>query len=290
MNVICLNGEFIDLEDAHISPTDAGFLHGHGVFETLRVEEGIALHATDHFARLARGARVLEIPFQVAPDELLALCQQVLDVNALEDARLRITLTAGPLRGHPIASREGEPTLAITATALDSRIDDARTQGWRAVIVPIPRNHHSPLATIKSTNYLDSILARRIARQSGYDEAILLNTDGLIAEGSMTNLFLIREQRLLTPPVTDGALPGIQRGRLPALAAQCNLQFSEETLCADDLIAADEAFLTNAILQIVPLCAIGQHAIGDGHPGPHTKALYATHRATIARLLHQTRS
>ncbi|MCB2156597.1 aminotransferase class IV [bacterium] len=289
MNIICLNGEFIELEEAHISPTDAGFMHGHGVFETMRAEEGILLHAADHFARLARGARVLEIPFHFAPEELLALCQQVLDANGLEEARLRLTLTAGPLRGQPIASREGEPTLAITATALDDSLDDTRDRGWRAVTVPIPRNHRSPLATIKSTNYLDSILAKRMARQAGFDEAILLNTAGLLAEGSMTNLFVVRGERVLTPPISDGALPGIQRSRIAGLAGACGFDFAEESLTADALVSADEAFLTNAVIEIMPLVAIGQHEINDGQPGEATEALYTAHRYDIEGLLDQSR-
>ncbi|MDK2972149.1 MAG: branched-chain amino acid aminotransferase [Candidatus Sumerlaeota bacterium] len=281
MDTICLNGEFIALESARVSATDAGLLLGEGVFETLRVERGQVLFAEDHFARLGRGLRILEIPFVVEPENLLALCQQVVDANELEDARLRITVTRGPMRNQPIVAREGEPTLVITATALDARMDEKRYRGWRLVMAPHPRNHRSPLATVKSTSYLESSLARRYAVRLGFDDALLLNTDGLVAETSVANIFLVQSGLVKTPPIADGPLPGTMRGRIAELCGVAGVGFAEESLTVEDLLAADEVFVTNALIQVMPVVAIGEREIADGQTGACAARLQTALRARI---------
>ncbi|NJL72536.1 MAG: aminotransferase class IV [Candidatus Competibacteraceae bacterium] len=181
----------------------------------MRVEQGQVLGWPEHFGRLALGARTLEIPFNLSADELLVWCHQVLDANQMEEARMRITLTRGPIRNHPAQPLEGEPTILLTATALDSKITEMRSRGWNVMLAPHPKNHRSPVARIKSTSYVESLLARRAAQRKGFDEALILNVDGAVAEGSVSNLFLFDPPQraggrwmLSTPRLEDGALAG----------------------------------------------------------------------------------
>lgn len=279
MNLIALNGEFVELESARVPATDAGFLLGDGVFETIRVEGGQLLGAADHFARLARGVRVLEIPYKVDSEHLLALSHQVLDANGRTEARLRITVTRGALRGNPIAESEGEPTEVIAAAPLPpDPLEDGRT-GWSALLAPNPRNERSPAAAIKCTSYIESLLARRVAQRAEFDEAIVLNTRGTIAEASMANLFLVSGGELRTPPVEDGALPGTMRARVLRAARRLEIPTHEETLSVEELFAADEVFLTNAMIQIVPLERLGERMLSV----PEAK------RSVAQRLLHAIR-
>lgn len=290
MDIICLNGEFVPLEDARVPATDAGLLAGHGVFETLRVELGHVCFAHEHFARLSRGLRVLGIPYHLDPDHLLDLCHQVLDANALSNARLRLTITAGPSRNMPMVASEGEPTFLVTAVSLDRRAESERERGWRVVLTPHVRNARSPLATVKCTSYVESILARRHAHRLGFDEGLLLNADGLLAEGAMTNIFAVTGGgELLTPRVDDGALPGIMRAQAMRLASAAGLSVRETAMSFEQLALADEAFATNAIVQIMPVVHAGERPVGTGTPGPVTLQLHAALRAEIDGVLRGTR-
>jgi branched-subunit amino acid aminotransferase/4-amino-4-deoxychorismate lyase len=285
VSIVCLNGEFLAPESARIAATDAGFLLGDGAFETIRVEEGQLLFHREHFARLDRALRVLEIPTHHGPEELLAMCQQVIDANELNLARLRVTVSRGPVRGLPAAGGEGEATLFIAATPMDPGIRARREQGIRAVLSNIARNHRSPLASIKSLSYAESLLARREAVRLGFDEALLLNTDGRLAEAAMANVFVVREGIVQTPPVREGALPGIIRGALLRHAGDCGLRLEEAPLHLSDLVAADEVAVTNTMLLVMPVVAVGERLVGDGRPGPVTRGLLGVAEELVAAQL-----
>jgi branched-subunit amino acid aminotransferase/4-amino-4-deoxychorismate lyase len=289
--VLYLNGRFVDQQDAAIDPLDRGLLLGDGLFETIRCEEGQLLFHVAHFARLGRNARLLEIPWSMPPEELLEICQQILDANRLPTARLRITLTRGETGGSPdIGTARSAPTLLITAFPFEPRTaDEQRQRGWTADLAGFPLNHRSPLSLVKSTSYQEHVLARHFARRNGYDEAIMLNSDGLLAEGAMTNLFLVREGEVVTPPVEDGALPGIMRLKLGILCARLGLTYREESLTVEDLRAAEEAFLSSVMQEVMPLIRLGDKILGSGGPGPIAQQLQAEHRRDVSAFLHSMR-
>lgn len=289
MDTICLNGEFLALEEARVSASDGGLLLGDGVFETMRVELGQVLHADAHFARLSRGVRLLEIPFRVEPHALMELCEQVLDANGLRDARMRITVTRGPMRNQPIASSEGEPTLLIAATRLDARVDEARARGWRLAVAPNPRNHRSPLSTVKTTSYLESTFARRHAVRLGFDEALMLNAEGMVAECAMANVFVVSDGRVSTPRIEDGALPGVMRAAAIDACAELGIPCREETLALEDVVSASEVFATNAIVQVLPVVQMGERAIGSGQPGAVAMRVFECYRRRVAKMVRASR-
>lgn len=288
MDVVCLNGEFRTLEQATLPATDAGFLLGEGVFETIRAEQGHLLFFAEHIARLTRGLRVLSIGHAPDAEALRGLCEQVLDANGLEEARVRLTITRGPIRGLPIASTEGEPTVMIAASALDPTQEKQRAIGWRIVPASFPKNHRSPLASIKCTSYAEPLLARRQARALGFDEALMLNTEGDVAETSMANIFVVSGGHLLTPPVADGALPGIARARMMHVAAERGHVVIEQSMRLEDVLAAEEVFVTNAIILAMPVVLVGERTIGHGCPGHVTESLARAMRHEIERRVGET--
>ena len=289
MDIVCINGEFVPHEKAEIPASDAGLLLGEGVFETMRAEQGQILNAREHFKRLARGVRVMEIPFQVEPEELLALCEQTLDANGLKEARVRLTLTRGPMRGHPASPGEGIPTLLITAVEFDQRLAEDRERGWSVVSSEIPVNHLSPLATIKATCYAEKTLARRAARREGCEEAILYNIDGRLAEASMANVFIVRGDRLMTPPVEEGALPGTFREHLIRIAADRGIAVQQVPIEDEEIDNATEIFLTNSVIEIMPVVKFDDEIVGTGAPGSMTRMLFQAHRLDVERALRSVK-
>ena len=231
-----LNGHLLDPYAACISPADRGFLLGDGIFETIRATAGRPHHLAHHLARLRRGAATLAIPVPFPDEALAAAIAQV--ASGIAQAAVRVTLSRGPGGRGVSPPPDARPTLLITAAP-------APPPGGplHAVIATnTRRNEHSPLSRIKSLNYLDSILARAEAARAGAGEAILLNTAGRVAEAAAGNLFVLHAGAWRTPPVAEGALPGI--ARLLLLAAGLA---AEATLAADTLLAADAAFVSSSL-------------------------------------------
>ncbi|MCL8382381.1 aminotransferase class IV [Xanthobacter aminoxidans] len=243
----------VEEAEATVSPFDRGFTLGDGLFETLRVKAGKVLRTEAHLARLATGAGVLGMPL---PDVDLAVAlAQTADANGLSDGVLRLTLTRGTGPRGVLPPAEPKPTLVITAALLSPPLPAARlviAQGTR-------RNDRSPLAQVKSLNYLDGILARQEAARRGADDAILLNTRDGVAETSIANLFAVINGGLVTPPLSEGVLPGVMRAEVIAAGAQ------ERPLTVDDLASAEEILLTSAL-------GIRSVASLEGRPLPSTAA------------------
>ena len=147
------------------------------------------------------------------------------------------------------------------------------------------RSSYSPLSRIKSLNYLDNILGRLEAREHNAQEALLLNTLGWVAEGATSNIFIIKDKKLITPPVDAGILPGITRAAVLEIAGTVDLQAREETFSPEELLRADESFLTNSLMEIMPLVMLNEEKIGNGRPGPLTELLRQGYRELVNREL-----
>ena len=233
-----LNGALHAPDDARIAPADRGFLLGDGVFETVRATAGAARLLDLHLARLRAGAAVLGIPLVWNDTAIAGAVAAVLEANHLESASVRITLSRGPAPRGVLPVGEAAPTLLITAAGLPPQAGPARVIIARST----RRNEASPLSRIKSLSYLDSIIARREAAAAGADDAILLNTRGRVAEATAANLFVLMGGIVATPPVEDGALPGIFRARLLAGGIAV-----ERSMVPADLLGAEAALLGNSL-------------------------------------------
>lgn len=260
---VSINGEVMDASTARIDPTDRGFTLGDGVFETIAVRRNAVRHLAAHLARLRDGANLLGIPLPRNDQQIADMIGAVITANGLKDCVVRMTLTRGPgVRGlatpdHPT------PTLVMTVAPLPPPPEPAKV----IVAKTTRRNEYSPLSRIKHINYLDNILARREAEAAGADDALLLNTAGNITESTVANIFLLVDGYMLTPSVSDGALPGILRAEAIKLA-----RAEERTITMDMLTRSSEVFLTNA-LGVRPVTYINGRPVGDGDPGLITQLL-----------------
>jgi branched-chain amino acid aminotransferase len=252
MAKIHLNGRLIEATAARIDPADRGLLLADGLFETLRVYGGRAFQLEAHLARLATGAVALDLPLPPAGDIAKAVAE-TLAANDLREGSLRITLTRGPGQRGLLPPAHPSPTLLIVCHPSGKPPPAAMT----AHVSSIRRNEHSPLSRLKSLAYLDNVLALREAAAAGCDEALLLNTAGRLAGGSRSNLFLVLNGSLVTPPPSEGILAGIARRTLIDLAGEVGIAAREAPLALDDVEAASEALICNSLLEVRPLARLG---------------------------------
>jgi branched-chain amino acid aminotransferase len=264
-----LNGRFVDDEEAWMPTTDRGLLSGYGLFETMRARSGRVFRLDAHYRRLLQGTLFLDLGLPLAVEELGGLIDELTRRNELRDARIRLTITAGT----PGESGTVKPSVLLTARPIADYPRSLYSRGMTAIVSHIRRNEWSPSSRIKSLSRLDSVLAREEARRAGADEALLLNTTGAIAEGSASNLFVFRSGHLLTPATSCGALPGITRAAVLDLAHESGIDTLEGVLSPEVPLDADEAFLTGAVMGVMPLTKLNGQPIGNGRPGAVTALL-----------------
>ncbi len=264
-----LNGNLLSYDDAHIDPRDRGFTLGDGLFETMRVRTGKVMRLGRHLARLRNGAEVINLALPWTNDELQETIYQTLRANQLYDAFVRLTVSRGVpgVRGL-LPDRSTIPTLLIQTEHFSGYPAELYQRGMNVITSSVRRNEFSPLANIKSLNYLDNILARQEAAEKGADEALLLNTKGNVVCASAANIFFVQDDVLITPPLRDGALPGTVRELvLKESAKKHGLDVVERSISPDEISQIDEAFLTNALMGIMPLTSIDNRPVGSGDPG-----------------------
>ncbi len=252
-----------------LDPRDRGFTLGDGLFETIRAVRGRTPFLPLHLARLRAGADSIWLSLPWTDGFLTDAVAATLVANDLTDAAVRITVTRGvPAQRGLLPDAGAIPSLVVDAEPFGGSLHDLYARGATALTSRIRRDEHSPLCSLKSISRLDSILARRGAADAGADEAILCNTAGRIAGASAANIFIVNDRALRTPSVVEGALPGIVRGvLLHEVAPALGVAVEEGRVEADELGDAEEAFLTNALLGVLPLTLVDQRPIGGGRPG-----------------------
>ena len=277
--IVYLNGSLIPRSQAGISVLDYGFLYGFGLFETMRAYEGQVFRLDSHLNRLARSAKILGLPIGVTDleDAVMATIQ----ANQLGDARIRITVSIGEGSMVPDPSTCKQPTVLILAGDYHPYLEQIYQKGFRVVVSSIRRNSGSPLSRLKSANYLENMLAKQEARAAGVDESLCLNEKGLLAEASMSNIFLIDDGVLRTPGEESGILPGVTRGVVLELASRLGISTLEHDVRLDEIAEAQEAFLTNSLIEIMPLTEIAGRHVGSGRPGPVTRRLMADYKKLV---------
>jgi branched-chain amino acid aminotransferase len=287
---VYVNGRLTDESEAVIPVFDHGFLYGEGVYEVCRTYAGHIRLFWRHTARLRASAALIALPVPFDDATLAARVHATLEHAGLwpwtpgtPDAYIRLLLTRGigELSYDPRLCPA--PSLVIIARPHAQPPDSVYADGVAVAIVGVERNRRQALnPRIKSNNLLNNALAMQEALARGAFEAVMRNAEGHLAECSQSNLFVVRGGRVLTPPVAEGLLPGITRAYVLELCASLNIPCDEAVLHDDDLLGADEAFLTSTTREVVPIVTVDERRIGSGRPGPVTRQLLETYRARVA--------
>jgi branched-chain amino acid aminotransferase len=279
--VVYLNGALIPRDAARVSPFDYGFLYGYGLFETMRSYGGYIFRLDNHLERLKRSAMLLGLP-PVTLD-LEKACEDILRANHLKDARIRVTVSIGQGEGIPDPPDHPDPTVFVTATSYTPPSGDTYRAGFKAFVASVRQNSQSPLSSMKSANYLDKLLARKEARAAGANEALLLNERGFLCEASTGNIFLMSKGSLITPGEESGCLPGITRQAVMELALELGVPVAQQDVSLEELLQAQEAFLTNSLIELMPLTEVDGNPIGGGERGKLTEILMTAYRELVER-------
>ena len=266
---VFLNDKLIDIDKAAIPVTDAGLLYGMGLFETMRCCNGVVFALKDHLDRLFFSANSLSIK-TYDREFITDAIYKTLGANKLSDARLRLTLTNGAISE---SDEPSQPTLLITATKFTSYPPEYYKKGVLVVLCPFKQNPAEPIYGHKTINYFSRMIALKIAHEKRAAEALWFTVDNRLAEGCISNVFLIKDSVLYTPPIQTPVLAGVARKTVCQLAFENSVKLVEKNLYISDVLEADEIFLTNVIMQVMPVCAVEKHTVGDGKVGPITKKL-----------------
>ncbi len=286
--IVYLNGALIPGAQARVSVFNHGFLYGYGLFETMRAYHGKIFLLERHIKRLTDSAVIVGLSQSLAEIDLGKACLETLKANNLEDARLRLTVSHGEADAFPWVGTSRPPTVVVTARPYTPFSAEKYRQGFKVRVASVRRCQQSPVSRIKSVNSLVSVLARTEATAAGLDEALLLNDRGFIAEGGGSNVFFVKASGLVTPSLGSGILPGITREVVIQLSEAPGISVTEGDVGLADLEGFDEAFLTNSMIEIMPLVAVRDEAgknitIGTGKPGEITRRLMAAYRERVEK-------
>ena len=268
MDKVFLNDKVIDTADAKVSANDSGFLYGMGLFETMRCNNGKVFAVDAHMERLFNSAKELEMDNTYTKEYVKDAIGKTLEANELTDARLRLTLTGGPM-GNEVP----ESTLLITATEFVPYPQEYYQKGVTVVLTDRRQNAHDSLNRHKTTNYFARLLALNEARKKKAGEALWFSTENFLAEGCISNVFVVKGGVVQTPGLDTPVLGGIMRGTVIEAAVKEKMTVEEGPLVISDLLGADEVFLTNVIMGVLPVTGVEAKTIGDGKPGEITKKL-----------------
>ncbi|MBT9172471.1 MAG: Branched-chain-amino-acid aminotransferase [Syntrophomonadaceae bacterium] len=269
--IIYLNGDFVQGEEARISVFDHGFLYGDGVFEGLRAYGGRVFRLDEHLTRLYESAKsiMLEVPENY--DEMKAVTLETIRRNNLRDAYLRLVVSRGTGDLGLDPRKCPKATTVIIASSIVLYPQELYEKGLSIITVATRRNVPDALdPKIKSLNYLNNVLVKIEANRAGVMEAVMLNAQGYVSEGTADNIFIVRRGRILTPPGYAGALEGITRQVVMELALENGRQVLEQPFTRHDLYVAEECFLTGTAAEVIPVIEVDGRTIGKGTPGPLT--------------------
>jgi branched-chain amino acid aminotransferase len=275
MMKIWIDGNLVDKENAKISVFDHGLLYGDGVFEGVRAYNGRVFRLREHLDRLFSSAHVIMLSIGLSKKELEIATIETLRANKLKDAYIRLVVTRG-IGDLGLDPRKClKPTVIIIADKIKLYPEEVYTQGLELITAATKRSSPDSLSPcVKSLNYLNNILAKIECFRANVPEAIMLNSQGHVAECSGDNIFILRDNTLITPPTWEGALEGITRGAVMELAKnKLKLLVREDIFTQYHVYTADECFLTGTAAEVIPVVKVDGRLIGDGKPGKVTAKL-----------------
>ncbi len=279
--IVYVNGQFVPSSDTRISIYDGGLLHGAGLFETMRAEHGRVFRLDRHVERISRSAARLLAPLPEGTLPDATALGELLRRNELQSARVRLTVTAGSLRNS--SEKESELTVIATAAPLSDYPAELYNQGVSVIVSNYRTSNTDPTAGHKTTSYLPRLLGLREAQQARCTEAIWFTTTKHMAEGCISNVFVVRNGAIRTPPLDTPVLPGIARAMVLEIAKSCSLNAEETPLGIDDLLDAQEVFLTNSIMQVMPVIRVEKRDIGGGRVGEVARQLLREYRKLVEK-------
>jgi branched-chain amino acid aminotransferase len=277
---IWLDGKLVDKVDAKISVYDHGLLYGDGVFEGIRVYAGRIFKAEAHLRRLYDSAKAIRLNIPITKEKLLAAIEETVKANDFTDCYIRAVVTRGVGFLGIDPNKCANPSVFIIADEIHVYPKETYDKGIAVITASTIRVHPAALPPrVKSLNYLNNILARIEANDAGVPEAIMLNSAGNVAEGTVQNVFIVKGGKVLTPTTVDGILEGVTRATMLDLCAKLGVPHEERTIQKHDLYVADEFFLTGTGAEVMPVTKIDGRVVGTGGVGPVTKRLIeAFHR------------
>ena len=287
--IVYLNGKFINEEEAKISIFDHGFLYGDGVFEGIRAYNGRIFALDEHVERFYESAQCIQLELPLSRDEMKKAIIETVRRNHLTDAYIRPVASRGKGTLGLDPGNCQEPTLVIIADSETRHPEDAgqtsvNEKGIKVITSSYRRNGHDVLSPrIKSTNYLNNILAKLQANGAGAQDAIMLNSQGFVCELTGDNIFMVKNSRLMTPPLSCGLLEGITRQTVLRIAREEGVDTAEEPLTLHDLYTGDECFCTATRIEILPIVRIDSRPIGSGSPGAVTIKIAEAFHDLISR-------
>jgi branched-chain amino acid aminotransferase len=269
---VYIDGKLVDSDEAKISVFDHGLLYGDGVFEGIRAYNGRVFKLKEHLDRLYDSARSIMLDIPVSKNKMIDLVLTTIRANKLKNAYIRLVVTRGKGDLGLDPKKCSQPTIFIIVHEISLYPEEFYKKGLEVVTVSVRRNLSDAInPSIKSLNYLNNILAKIEAARVGVPEAIMLNKDGYVAECTGDNIFILKDNILVTPPTWAGALPGITRKTVMELAkTKFKLNVKEDLFTTYHIYTADECFLTGTAAEIIPVVKVDQRIIGDGKPGKMT--------------------
>lgn len=271
---VYINGKFYEKDEAKVSVFDHGFLYGDGIFEGIRLYSGNVFRLPVHINRLFKSAKAIMLDLPWSKQEIMDAVCEACRVNGLKDGYIRLVVSRGKGKLGISPFTCTDPQLIIIADEITLYPKELYENGLKAITVPTRRNSPAALPPmVKSLNYLNNILAKIEAKNLGYEECVLLNSEGNIAECSGDNIFIVSEGVLYTPPCSASSLIGVTRRSVIEIAQELGVPFVEKILTRFDVWTADECFLTGTAARLIPLVELDSRVIGDGKPGSVTKKL-----------------
>jgi D-amino acid aminotransferase len=275
---VFLNNHIVPAARATISVFDRGLLYGDGLFETMRAYRGRVFALTEHLARLERSALVLGMPLPAL--DWNAVIVDLLARNELlgHDASVRLTLTRGTSDPVPLPPEDPQPTILLMVRPVNSEIQKQQRAGIRVTFLPYSR--HGFLPEHKTLNYLTAVIGKVLAKRQAAQEGLFVRSGRFLSEGTTSSLFVVRKKQVWTPTLKN-ILPGVTRRHIIGLAEDLGIVVKERSVTTHDLYAADEAFITSSVAEILPVVEATDETIGSGKPGPITRRLQRLYRKTV---------
>lgn len=279
---IYLNGEYVSKENAKVSVYDHGFLYGDGIFEGIRIYDGNIFRCKEHLDRLYDSAKSIMLNIPLTYAEMQDALVDTIRKNGLTSGYIRLIVSRGPGDLGLDPRRSPKASVIIIVEQLSIYSEEAYRNGLRSVSVSYRRNIPDALnPKIKSLNYLNNILVKIQANLADVGEAIMLNAQGYVAEGSGDNIFVVKKGVVYTPPAYIGALEGITRGAIIDLCARLGLPLKEEPFTLHDVYVADEVFFTGTAAEVIAVREVDGRIIGENKAGPITMKLLEEFRKIV---------